>query len=113
MTPGPTDTTARCDRCHRPLRSAKSIADRMGRTCKKRERQEVAVAGYKPTTVTRAKELIEQGALIPVRGRRVFQVVASNGIDRYLTAAEGCNCPAGLRAKHVCYHRVAVILAAA
>lgn len=104
---------ARCKRCRRTLRSAASIARGRGRTCAKRERQAAAVAGLKATTVAKAQELIEQRALVPIRGRRVFRIVSSDGQRTYLSAAQACTCPAGLKAKHLCYHRVAVILTAA
>jgi hypothetical protein len=118
-TEAPAETTeapapvVRCTRCHRPLRNAASIARGTGRTCARRTRQEAAVAGYKPATVAKAQELIEQGGIIPLRGRRVFTVVSSDGTARYLTAPEVCNCPAGLKGRHVCYHRVAAIILAA
>lgn len=85
----------------------------MGRTCAKRTRQASAVIGIKPAAIAKAQELIEQGGIIPVRGRRVFQVVASNGTDRYLTAPQACNCPAGRKGHHTCYHRVAALMLAA
>ena len=108
-----TTTITRCTRCHRPLTSARSITAGRGRTCAKRARQEAAVAGIKATTVAKAQELIEQRAIVPVRGRRVFQVIASNGVDRYLTAPQACTCAAGLKGRYVCYHRVAATLLAA
>ncbi|MCW2938473.1 MAG: hypothetical protein JWN00_1458 [Actinomycetia bacterium] len=107
-----TTTTARCRRCRRPLRSAKSITAGMGRTCAKRTRQDAA-ATFKPALVAKAHELIEQGGIVALRGRRIFRTVSSDGERTYLTAPEACNCPAGLRAKHICFHRVAVILKAA
>lgn len=112
------DTThqAKCLRCHRKLTAAKSIADGYGRSCRtkvKAAAKAEVVAQFKPALVAKAEELIEQGAIIPLRGRRVFQVVASNGVDRYLSAPQSCNCPAGLRARHACYHRIAAAIFAA
>ena len=103
----------RCARCHRPLTSTKSIAAGQGRTCTKRTRQEAAGAGIKPATVAKAQELIEQGGIVPLRGRRVFEVVSSDGSATYKTAPQACTCPAGIKGRHVCYHRVAAILLAA
>jgi hypothetical protein len=53
------------------------------------------------------------GGIVPLKGRRVFQVVASNGTDRYLTARQACNCKAGLAGRHACYRRLAAELIAA
>jgi hypothetical protein len=107
--------TATCRRCRATLRSAKSVARGIGPTCERMERREAAAAaaGFKPAAVAKAKELIADGGIVPVRGRRVFAVVASNGVDRYLTAPNTCNCPASLRARHACYHRVAATMLAA
>lgn len=105
-----TTEPARCLRCHRVLRSAKSCAAGYGPTCQRKVREAAkaeVVAQYKAHLVAKAEELIEQGALIPLRGRHVFQVIASNGTDTYKTAPQGCTCAAGLKGKHVCYHRIA------
>lgn len=106
-------TTSRCTRCHRPLRSAKSIAAGKGSTCAKRERQENAVKGLKAATIAKARELIEQRGILPLRGRRIFQVVSSDGTATYKTAPQACTCAAGLKGKHVCYHRAAALMLAA
>ncbi|MFC6090706.1 DUF6011 domain-containing protein [Saccharothrix lopnurensis] len=115
-----TKATVKCTRCGRALRSAKSVADGYGRTCKARiaaARKAKAVEGVKPAAVAKAEELIELGAIVPLRGRRVFGVVASNGTDRYLTAPQACTCPAGLKSLtsdyRLCYHRVAAAILAA
>lgn len=100
----------RCLRCGRALRSAKSVATGYGPTCQRKVREAAraqVVAQYKPQLVAKAEELIEQGGIIALRGRHVFQVVASNGTDTYKTAPQGCTCAAGLKGKHVCYHRIA------
>lgn len=113
MTKTQTPKTATCRRCHATLRSTRSVANGIGPVCARRERQEAAVKDVKPATVAKAMELIEQGGILPLRGKKVFQVVSSNGIDRYLTAPEVCNCPAGRKGYHVCYHRVAATILAA
>lgn len=104
-----TATTTRCTRCHRVLRSADSIARGYGRTCGARIAAAAKTAAHKPAQVEKAVELIADGGLVLVRRRRtpVFQVVASNGVDRYLTAAQACTCKAGLRGVSTCYHRIA------
>jgi hypothetical protein len=107
--------TATCKRCRATLRSAKSVARGMGAHCARLDRQEAAAkaAGFKASAVDKARQLIADKAIVPVRGRRVFAVVSSNGTDRYLTAPNTCNCPAGLRAKHSCYHSAAATMLAA
>lgn len=101
--------TTKCRRCHRVLRSADSIARGYGRTCQAKVRAAAKTSTHKPAQVDKAVELIADGGLVLVRRRRtpVFQVVASNGTDRYLTAPNACTCKAGLRGVSVCYHRVA------
>ncbi|WP_433330030.1 hypothetical protein [Spirillospora sp. CA-294931] len=110
-----TAKTATCTRCKATLRSAASIARGMGAHCERVARREAVVvaAGFKPAAIEKARQLIADRAIVPLRGRRVFHVVASNGTDRYLTAPNTCNCPAGLRAKHACYHRAAAAMLAA
>lgn len=107
--------TANCQRCRGLLTNARSIARGYGAHCWREKRREDAVkaAGFKPSAVEKARQLIADGAIIPVRGRRVFAVISSNGTDRYLTAPQTCNCPAGLKARHACYHRAAATILAA
>lgn len=110
-----TPTTGTCTRCHATLRSAKSIARGMGAHCARLDRQEAAAkaAGFKPAAIAKAKELIADGGIIPVRGRRVFRAVSSDGTSSYLTAPQACGCKAGLKGKHLCFHRAAATLLAA
>lgn len=105
----------RCQSCKRPLRAAASITQGMGRTCARKARQEAAaqLAGFKAATVAKARELIADGGIVPVRGRRVFRAVSSDGTRTYLTAKEACTCAAGLKGKHACFHRAAATLLAA
>lgn len=108
-------TTATCTRCHATLTSPRSVARRLGPTCARLARQEAAAiaAGFKPQAIEKARQLIADHGIVPVRGRRVFQVVASNGTDRYLTSPQACNCAAGLRGRYACYHRAAAAILAA
>ena len=110
-----TTKTATCTRCRATLRSAKSVARGMGAHCARLARQEAAVAaaGFKPATVEKARQLIADRAILPIRGRRVFEVVASDGTATYKTAPQACTCKAGLRGKHTCYHMAAATLLAA
>ena len=105
-----TQTTAKCLKCHRALTSAASIARGYGRTCATKVKAAAKAAittTHKPHLVAKAEELIEQGAIVPIRGRRIFAVVSSDGTSTYKTAAQACSCPAGIKGRHVCYHRIA------
>jgi hypothetical protein len=107
------DTTtkqANCLRCGRTLTSAKSIALGYGPTCSAHIRKATksdTVTAHKPQAIAKATELIEQGGILPLRGRRVFTVISSDGAATYKTAPQGCTCPAGIKGKFTCYHRVA------
>lgn len=105
-----------CIRCGRKLTSATSAARGYGRTCQTKMRQAAqatATTELKPATAAKALELIELGGIVAIRGRRVFRTVSSDGTRTYLTARQACNCPAGLKGKHMCYHRAAALLLAA
>lgn len=109
------DTTtkqANCLRCGRKLTSTRSIALGYGPTCSKHIRTATAAqaTAHKPDAIAKATELIEQGGILPLRGRRVFTVISSDGIGTYKTAPSGCTCKAGIRGRYVCYHRVAATI---
>lgn len=111
-----TDPRPRCIKCHRVLRSIKSIERGYGPTCAGRVRANaVAVAmDFKPVQVEKAVEAIELKAVIPARGN-VFHAVPANGVGRYYVNADthACTCKAGQRGVR-CYHVAAVrILTAA
>ena len=106
------DTTtkqANCLRCGRVLRSTKSVAAGYGPTCARHIRKATTTqaSAHKPAAIAKAVELIEQGGILPLRGRRVFTVISSDGTATYKTAPAACTCPAGIRGRHICYHRVA------
>jgi hypothetical protein len=107
-------TPARCLRCSRVLRSATSIAKGYGRHCGAKIAVAAKVASAKPAQVEKARELIELGAIVPLRrrasGTRVFRVVSSKGDATYLSTAHQCNCAAGLKGRYSCYHELAVQL---
>ncbi|WP_147312456.1 hypothetical protein [Thermomonospora umbrina] len=105
--------TATCTRCRATLRSPRSVARRMGDRCARLTRQDDAVKDAKAAAIDKARQLIADRAILPLRGRRVFQVVASDGNGRYLTAPQGCTCTAGIKGRHRCYHRVAAAMLAA
>ena len=104
--------TANCLRCGRKLTAKRSIADRYGRTCRARVKaaaQRIALADYKPFQIDKAREAIEQGAVIPTTRPNVFRLASSDGTTSYLTAPQACTCPAGLKARR-CYHRAAATI---
>jgi excisionase family DNA binding protein len=69
---------------------------------------------WKPAQVDKARELVEQGGILPARRPGFYKAVSSDGAGTYLVHASGCTCPAGQRGKHQCYHRAsAAILSAA
>lgn len=106
----------RCLGCGRPLRSAKSIAAKYGPRCKARYQQRLRDAlrtGCKPALVDKARELIEDGGIVAIRGRHIFRAVSSDGARTYKTAAQACTCEAGVRARHLCSHRIAAASLAA
>jgi hypothetical protein len=109
-----TQTTAKCLSCGRVLRAAKSVSAQRGPRCQAKIEQAAKVAPFKPAQVAKAQELIADGGIVAIRCNRVFRVVSTKGDTTYLAAPQACNCAAGLRAQHTCYHRVAAsILAAA
>lgn len=107
---------AHCLRCGRALR--RPTTDGYGPKCRTRIRKAAAaakaaiLAPFKPAQAAKAVELIEQGGVIPLRGRRVFLSMSSDGLTAYRTAVTGqCNCPAGLKAVR-CYHVAAARIVA-
>lgn len=72
------------------------------------------LSDYKPQAIEKARDLIEQGGILPTKRSGIFTAVSSDGTVTYLVHRAGCTCPAGQRGKHTCYHRIAVeILTAA
>src|SRR5690606_9819310 len=105
-----TKTTARCARCGRALTSARALRTGYGPRCYTKVRaaaREVA-AQHKPHQVAKAIELIEDGGVVPTTRTGVYHTVGTEGDEVYKTAITGCTCPAGLRGRYVCYHRIAV-----
>lgn len=106
-----TTEQTRCLGCHRPLRSAKSIAAQRGPVCARKVRQAeqtVDLTDYKPHQVQSARELIADAAIIPLRSV-VFLAVSTDGTETYRSAPTACTCPAGIKGSR-CYHQLAVRL---
>lgn len=108
--------TTQCGKCHRVLRSAKSVALGFGPTCyrkvKAQAKARAITAAYKPHQITKAEELLSLGALVPLRGNRVFLVPSSDGSETYRTHKAACTCPAGVKGVHPCKHRIAAHMVA-
>ncbi|MFL1903094.1 DUF6011 domain-containing protein [Streptomyces tauricus] len=98
-----------CLRCGRVLRTAKSQALGYGPKCAAKVRNApVDLTDYKPHQIASARELIEDGAIVPLRGI-VFLAVSTDGTEIHRTAPTGCNCKAGLKGSR-CYHALAARL---
>jgi Family of unknown function (DUF6011) len=108
-----TDQPVKCGRCHRVLRSARSVREGYGPGCKAIMRAAAiaaAVKGFAAAQVEKARELIEDRALVATSRPGVFRVVSSDGERSYLAHSETCNCPSGLRrlTACTCKHSLAV-----
>jgi ribosomal protein L37E len=101
-----TATHTHCLRCGRHLTNAHSTATGYGPTCARKIRTaNVDTADYKAHQVDSARELITDGAIIPLRSV-VFLTVSTDGTETYRSAPTGCTCPAGLKGGR-CYHQLA------
>ncbi|MFF7881023.1 DUF6011 domain-containing protein [Streptomyces sp. NPDC020794] len=99
----------RCLHCHRILTSAKSIALGYGPRCARKIRNAaVDLTDYKAHQIASARELIEDGAIILIRGN-VFAAVSTDGTETHLVHPAACNCKAGLKGTR-CYHQLAARL---
>ncbi|MEV5944538.1 DUF6011 domain-containing protein [Streptomyces sp. NPDC051994] len=95
-----------CIRCGRHLTSTKSMATGYGPTCARKIRTAaVDLTDYKVHQVASARELIEDGAIIPLRSV-AFLTVSTDGTETYRSAPTGCTCPAGIKGSR-CYHQLA------
>ena len=101
----------RCLRCRRALTAAASISAGYGPGCRARIRAAAlptSSAKFTAAQITRARELLADGGLIPTNHAGVYQSVSSDGGTTYLTHRAGCTCPAGIRGNGwTCYHRAA------
>lgn len=104
--------TTNCHRCGRVLTSATSVARGYGRTCKAKvtaAAKVINLTAYKASQIADAQDLIDEGAIVPLRGR-IYLAVSSDGARTYRTAPEACNCAAGLKGRSVCFHRIAATI---
>jgi hypothetical protein len=70
------------------------------------------VTSFKPFQIDKAREAIEQTAILPTKRPGIYTAVSSDGSTTYLVAAEGCTCPAGQK-QRACWHRAAVTILSA
>lgn len=109
-----TTDTPQCTRCHRPLRSAKSIARGYGEHCGRLNRREQAATvltrAFKDAESARRKALalLADKALIPTRHQGQYLAASSDGTQTYLvdTVERSCTCKGHQRVGR-CYHLVA------
>lgn len=105
-----TEQTATCTRCGRRLTSTQSITRGYGKGCAAKVRKAQATAdltGWSADQVAKAAELIEDGAVVRLRGR-IYLAVSADGLSVHRTATTGqCTCKAGLKSSKPCYHVLA------
>lgn len=70
---------------------------------------EVDLDIFKPEQVEKAREAVEQRAILPTSRPGLFTTVSSDGSTTYLTHAAACTCRAGQRGIR-CWHRAAVAI---
>ena len=107
-----TETEHRCLSCGRRITSAESIAVGRGSGCRakiRRAQREADLSAWTSRQVEQARELIEDGGLVPSGREGVFFAVSTDGSEVYRCAAEFCECPAGQKGTH-CYHVAAVVI---
>lgn len=112
-----TEVLHRCLRpgCGRKLTSPESIARGAGRACARKMRlaaESADLSGWTTKQAEQARELIEDGGLVPAGPEGVFFAVSTDGSEVYRCTAEWCECPAGQKGTH-CYHTCAATIALA
>jgi hypothetical protein len=110
---GTTEQGAKCRKCHRALRSATSVALGIGPRC---AAIEAAFDGLDDRQQDKAREAVEDGAVIPTSREGVAMVVSEDGESVHLVSVDGqCSCPHGVRrisaTAKTCWHPGAVRLA--
>jgi Family of unknown function (DUF6011) len=115
MTPKTSTETRKCLGCGRTLRSAAAIARGYGSGCWAKVRKAEATAdlsAWTPAQVESARELIEDGGVVPSTREGVFHTVSTDGTEVHVTHRDGCTCTNGLltRPSRPCLHRCAVVI---
>lgn len=99
----------KCARCGRKLTSTKSVARGYGEQCAKLAKRQAIVDTFKDTQVAKAQEVLDLNAYQRL-GKITFAVLSSDGNSMYTATDDVCSCEAGKYGKHVCYHRISVML---
>lgn len=102
--------TTKCRRCHRTLTAKSSRAAGIGWTCARRELAE-RLARFPAWQISKAREAIELGAVVPLSREDLFGVVSSDGSQTYIvdTREESCTCRSAIHSLD-CYHIPAAII---
>jgi hypothetical protein len=104
----------RCRHCRRPLKSLASVLAGIGPRC---AAIEAALGDLTPEQQDKALELIEDGAILPVRNG-TYEAVSADGTETHRVHAVtgNCTCPAGIKRVSAdakpCYHAGAARLLA-
>jgi hypothetical protein len=114
---GQAEITIRCHGCGRKLTSAASIAAGRGPVCRAKVRKAAEttdLTAFKDWQVDKARELIEQQAIIPSSRPALYIAVGSDSVTRYVTDAyeRSCTCKAAANGRG-CYHLAAALILAA
>lgn len=101
--------------CGRKLTDPKSVALGYGPKCAAKVRAAAKTAdlsAWTPAQVEQARELIEDGGVVPSSREGVFHTVSADGTETHLTHPAACNCTSGLKTHQPrpCYHRCAVVI---
>jgi Ni,Fe-hydrogenase III small subunit len=104
--------TAKCGRCHRPLRSPASIARGTGDRC---AAIEAAFAGLSDKQADKARQLMVDGGVTRTSRKGIARVPSDETGEHYITSVTGhCTCACGIRRKSAtaktCYHVAVVVL---
>jgi ribosomal protein L37AE/L43A len=104
----------RCLRCRRRLTARASVGAGYGRTCRARiaEGAQVAdLATFHPWQIEKAREAIEQQAIVPLSRPGLFAAVSGDGSTTYLvdTLKASCTCRAAAHGR-ACYHLAGALI---
>lgn len=105
---------ALCLRCGRPLRAVRSVSDGFGRWCKARVREAAGTAdlsAFHGWQIDKAREAIEQQAIVPSSRKGLYAAVSGDGTTVYLVDAieVSCTCKAGANGRS-CYHLAGALI---
>lgn len=106
-----------CIRCGRELLSPRSQRVHYGQECwtailAASRLPEVHERDWTFGQLDNALDLMREGGIVLWRQTTrnlVYRSIAHDGVTRYLTTSQVCNCPAG-RWERACYHRLAVVI---